>query len=71
MSLVSLTIDNAKVQIEAGSTVLEAAKKAGIKTGLPSSRWPFLRSARGDPTSRSSWGTRSDGRGRERSARTR
>ena len=31
MSLVSLTIDNAKVQIEAGSTVLEAAKKAGIK----------------------------------------
>jgi len=31
MALVSLTIDKIKVEVEAGATVLEAAKKAGIK----------------------------------------
>ncbi|MFB3925534.1 MAG: NADH-dependent [FeFe] hydrogenase, group A6 [Syntrophales bacterium] len=31
MALVALTIDNIKVEVEAGTTVLEAAKKAGIR----------------------------------------
>jgi len=31
MSTVKLTIDNRKVEVESGATILEASKKAGIK----------------------------------------
>jgi NADH dehydrogenase/NADH:ubiquinone oxidoreductase subunit G len=31
MSLINLTIDNTKVQVEPGTTILEAARKIGIK----------------------------------------
>jgi NADH dehydrogenase/NADH:ubiquinone oxidoreductase subunit G len=31
MSLVTVTIDNRQVQVEAGTTILEAAKRLGIK----------------------------------------
>ena len=41
MSLVTVTIDKTKVQVEKGSTVLEAAKKAGIK--IPTlCTWPEI-----------------------------
>ncbi|MCX5901758.1 MAG: 2Fe-2S iron-sulfur cluster-binding protein, partial [Proteobacteria bacterium] len=41
MALVTVTIDTTKVQVEKGSTVLEAAKKAGIK--IPTlCTWPEI-----------------------------